>query len=253
MLNLNTLGLEAYLEECNLKNKVQNWRIAVKLISKGDGALLSKDKSGLPVSVKMIKRSGPVIGPDKSNPTGAFISLESNNVFKARNSTIISPSDFSITLSSKEKKQAEDEFRKTEGLKKAIPDRAYRSMMDQSTGILVIYLMDLQKVFNVNDEPSRERLMSYANNKNVANLKETPLIGYALGFPTITGVDGGVFVSQHVFKEPEDMTVEELRDYINERDFDMDLDGRPWTRDELLSEIMEFEEDLEGDEKPDDL
>jgi hypothetical protein len=247
MMNLNTIGLKDYLRQCHTMGKLLKWRIAIKVISKGDGAILPKEQSGLPQDIRMIKRSGPLIGSDPKNPRNAFISLIKNNIFKARNATIISPSDFSITLSPEKKKEAE--------LIQDGPtsDRAYRSKMDESTGILVIYLMDLQKVFNIDDKTSTEELLRYASENNLDSLINIPLIGYALGFPDVQGVDGGTFIAQHVFKEPEEMTLEELIDYVKERDFGIDLDEKTWTKKSLLSEIMEYEEELDGEELPSDL
>ena len=44
-----------------------------------------------------------------------------------------------------------------------------------------------------------------------------------------------------------------LMDYVKERDFGIDLDERIWTKNSLLSEIMEYEEDLDGEELPSDI
>ena len=201
----------------------------------------------------MVKRSGPKIGDNINKPTNAFSSLIDKNVFKIRNSAIITPKDMSITLSPEEIKDVEREFRKVNKKAKTVPDRAYRSKMDETTGILVIYFMDLQKVFNVNHKESDKRLMEYSKNNGLDALNNKPLIGYAIGFPTVTGIDGGRFVSQHVFKEPEDMTFNELKEYIEVRDFDIDFENTKWTRAELLAVIQDLEDDVEGDEIPDDI
>jgi hypothetical protein len=253
MLNLNTLGLKGYLEECRIKKKLQTWKIAVKSIKGGDGGNIQAKETGLPIDLKMVKRSGPKIGDNNDKPTYAFSSLIDKNVFKIRNSAIITPKDMSITLSTEEIKDVERKFKKVNGKAKTVPDRAYRSKMDETTGILVIYFMDLQKVFNVNDKESDKRLLEYSKNNGLDTLINKPLIGYAIGFPTVTGIDGGRFVSQHVFKEPEDMTFDELKEYIEARDFDIDFENTKWTRAELLDVILEIEEEIEGDEIPDDI
>ncbi len=252
MLNLNTLGLEGYLQECIRQNKLQHWRIAVKSISGGDGHSISKEETGLPVDLKVVKRSGPNIGNEK-NPSYSYRALTEKNVFKVRNSAIITPKDMSITLSMEEIREAEEEFERLrgKGTIQTVPDRAYRSKMDDSTGILVIYFMDLEKIFKVDDVKSRKGLENYAKKHGIDSLYNKPLIGYAIGFPTVKGVDGGSFITQHVFKELKDMTIEELKVYVEEQNYDIDIEAK-WTRKKLLETIVYLEDENIVDELPDD-
>ena len=119
--------------------------------------------------------------------------------------------------------------------------------MDNSTGILVIYLIDVQKIFHLeNDNESTVLLQENSKERGLDTLVDTPLIGYALGFPTVKGVDGGSFITQHSFKELGNMNLEELKIYIKERDFNIDLD-QEWSKKDLLAEIQGIEEDEDLD------
>ena len=55
------------------------------------------------------------------------------------------------------------------------------------------------------------------------------------------GVDGGSFITQHNFKELSDMTLDELKEYIRERDFNIDI-SKDWNRNNLLSEVQGIED-----------
>ncbi|MCL8007900.1 Z1 domain-containing protein [Gelidibacter japonicus] len=252
MLNLNTLGLDGYLKECTSQNKLQHWRVAVKSIHGGEGNVIAKEETGLPINLKLVKRSGPNIG-NETNPTMSYRSITEKHVFKVRNSAIITPKDMSITLTPEEINEAEEEFKKLRNKEKiqTVPDRAYRSKMDDSTGILVIYFMDLEKIFKVDDEASRKGLEIYATKHGIDSIYGKPLIGYAIGFPTVTGVDGGSFITQHVFKELKDMTLDELKAYIEEQTYDIE-DDEKWTRKKLLEKILEVEDEIITDELPAD-
>jgi hypothetical protein len=249
MVNLNRLGLEEYLENCEAANKLTKWIVAIR--ERGEGRELPPNISRLPYNVKMIKRSGPGLGP--SNPRD---SLLRDNIFKSRNATIISASDFAITLSKEQRAEVVSKFREekrleyiAEGIdpkkasekakKVSAPDYAYREAMDESTGILVIYLMDLDEVFT-SDENDME-MINFKNNLGFTN-QIIPIIGCALGFPAVSGIKAQFEVSRHVFKEHTDMTIEELLAFANKIGLDIDA-SKEWTKDDLLKKIKDGEED----------
>jgi len=257
MRNLDIQGLEQYLEECRTKGVLKNWRVAIKIIKKSDARILKKEKIGLNHDVRLIKRSGPSWGKNPNQASHNFNYLINHNIFKARNSTIITPTDFSITLTEEEKKKVETSFKQKKGNEKklSVPDKAYRDAMDSSTGILMIYLMDIQKIFYLEKDPmSTKVLQEYSKEKGFDKLVDTPLIGYAIGFPKIKGIDGGTFITKHSFKELEDMNLEELKVYAEERDFNIDL-NQNWSRKDLLSELqgIEEEEDIDSDKLLEDI
>lgn len=266
MLNLNTIGLRGYLEECKKKGKLTTWIIAVKDAQRGEGKKLGKDVLGIGHEVKQTVRRGP------AEHTGAVDFLFDQKVFKVNNAQIISASDFAIALDKDVRKEAETEFRiekEKELLLKGykndpvgarqksktimVPDFQYRKFMDESTGVLMIYPLELSKVFETNDKGSSEeyknKLKKFGDNESLTNL-DLPLIGFALGFPDIRDVEGGNFVTRHLVKDVEEMNLEELKDYVEEKNISIDL-SKKWTKNALLNEIIEVE-GASGDEEFDD-
>ena len=131
--------------------------------------------------------------------------------------------------------------------KASVPDFQYRKFMDESTGLLIIYPIQLETVFETNDSSIKhnEKLKKYQEQKGLKKLN-IPLIGYALGFPDVRGVSGGTYVTRHLSKELEDMTLEELRMHVDENNIDINLSDS-WSRKELLLEIQEYDEEEEFD------
>lgn len=240
MLNFNILGLEEYLESCSQMNKLKKWRVALSVSNRNTGLDIELKDKVRSYKFKKVVRSGPYIGKN-SKPSLSYSSLVDKNVFKARSSTIISPDDFSLYLTTAEIDKLKRNYHtkdKEKNKGKTVPDREYRSYMDPSQGLLVIYLIDLKKVFDVKGN-DKKPLKDYADSKGINTNFQTdvPLIGYALGFPTDVGVNGADYVTQHIHKEPEDMTLEELKDFITNRDFDIDLNNDDWTIESLIEAI----------------
>tara|TARA_B100000787_G_scaffold170050_1_gene163642 strand:- start:2567 stop:5719 length:3153 start_codon:yes stop_codon:yes gene_type:complete len=251
MLNLDTNGLYEYLEECEKKNKLVSWTIALKVINEKERDTFCFTSNGTNYNIPMIKRSGPTIGSDENRPSRNFNSLINNDIFKARNSTIISPSDFSVTLKPEVKNKAEIDFKSRKGnSKKSVPDSAYREKMDESKGLLVVYLMDINNILHIDGDGQSEtnkQLDEYKNKKNLNNLKGVPIIGCALGFPKITGITGGKYITQHDFPEINKMTLEQLKEFVVVQDYDIDLEETEWTRKELFTEIEDIDKELEDE------
>ena len=264
MNNLNVLGLRGFLKNCSEKGKLQNWTIAIKKINRGEGHELKKDKSGLPWDLNLITRRGP-----KSDEKNDRAVLLYKNIYKARNSTIISPIDFSITLNQTQIVEAEKQFRllkkaeyihakkltEIEAEKKAaslaMSDKAYRMAMDDTNGILVIYLLDLQKVFEVSAGEIDEDLTEYKIKNDLNNLN-IPLIGFALGFPAVPDVDGDIYAARHNYEKPlTEMNFEELKIYIENNHMEIEINPS-WSQQELLLAIEELIDESEGAEEFDE-
>jgi hypothetical protein len=267
MLNLNTIGLRGYLEECKKKNKLTNWIVAIKDSKKGEGGIIPSKILGIDVEIKQTVRRGP------TESSGAADFLFDQNIFKVNNAQIISATDFSIGLSDPQREQAIYEFRmerekqlletkefqhNPDGAKKKaadtmVPDFQYRKFMSETTGILMIYPLDLSMVFETDDQKSSDEykklLKKYGQEKELINL-DIPLIGFALGFPDIRDVEGGNFVTRHVIKDIEDMTLEELKTYVEEKNISIDQ-TKEWDKKSLLEEIVEIE-GVSGDEEFDE-
>lgn len=206
--------IKAFINLCTKENKLRNWRIAVK--ATGNGKVpVTADESGLPDKVNLSVRSGPNVNSgfhlteffDKGIFTG---SGKSANI-------VSSGKDMSLWLGALEIKEAEKEFvnmktaellvknpklAETEARKEAEkatkPERIYREKMSDDTGLLVIYLMDLRKVFDVS-EKHKEVKATWGINDTI------PLIGYAIGFPPISADIGGIYVQgKHKIEEGDD-------------------------------------------------
>lgn len=132
-----------------------------------------------------------------------------------------------------------------------VPDYQYRKFMDESTGVLMIYPLELDKVFddNVSSEDYRKKLSEYGEKLGLTGLN-IPLLGFALGFPNIRDVDGGNFVTRHLIKDIEDMNLEEMKEFIGEKNISIDL-SLEWTKKTLLEELIEIE-GSPGDEEFDE-
>lgn len=231
-VDFETQGLTEWLRLCNENGKLKDWTIAIKRNTKTKSPVipLTKTESFLPVDINLTIRRGP-----KEN-TAARDILINDNVFKASGKSaqiVAAGKDFSITLSDTIRIKAEKDFRnkkfqeliisigseekaKNKADNMTIPDHVYRSMLDEKDGILVIYLIDLARVFEEKDGVHDNELTEYASKKQL-NLK-TPLIGYALGFPKISGEIGGTYIKG-------DYDLEEVYDevYEEEEEFDDSL------------------------------
>lgn len=247
MLNLNVLGLKEYLDVCMENGKLENWRVAINVGDRAGGSEIEINGFRRKFKFKKVKRSGPNFGNNPLKPSLSYSALVNKNIFKARNSTIITPDAFSLTLDQEKIAQIKKNHKES-----TVPDRVYRSYMDSSQGLLVIYLMDLEKIFNVEKKEVYDdfkTLNEYAEDRGLKKnfQKNIPLIGYALGFPTKVGVDGAEYVAQHVYKEPEEMNLKELKEFVSARDFDIDLDSHDWTVKSLLEAIYDNPETDEED------
>jgi hypothetical protein len=259
--NLNLLGLDEFLENCKAANKVTRWVIAIK--ASGEGRELKKEISGLPYDIKMTIRSGP--GNSKGNNNDRAELLK-NNIFKARNATIINASDFSILLSDDERKKVVSKFRQerkekliAEGLSSneadtkstmsSIPDYAYREAMDENTGLLILYFMDLNAVFK-SDQNDTE-MLQYETKLGLSD-KTIPIIGCAIGFPSVRGVKPVYEVARNVFKEPKDMTIDELLDFAKKIGVDIE-DDIISQREGILKKIMNVQDQSNIEKSIDDM
>ncbi|WP_281613140.1 Z1 domain-containing protein [Flammeovirga sp. SubArs3] len=269
MINLNILGLDEYLESCKSKNKLTKWKIFIRKL--GDAKHNSQ---------KLLNQSfNPVIRRGPSPGTANRKSLINENIFKARNATIISPKDFAFPLSEDQIKKVETKFKENRrGLleagyirnkdgsiltkdeienkikKIAIPDSEYRKEYDESEGILVIYLINLEGVFQhqKNDPITDDELTDYKIKMGLENIN-TPLIGYALGFPRLNGIPEKEYVSRHYYdnidKDIEEMNLEELQNVYRNEVSNPDYDENYTTWDfetliEVIKDLREQEDEL---------
>ena len=203
-----TPGIKEYINLCNERGKLTTWTIAIKR-NLGANIKVDIDINPFPKNMYLTVRKGPKVEDKNSRD-----SLLENNIFRASGKSanlVSSGDDFSITLTTEEREEAVDGFRarkvsqfiasglsREEAISKAqkiktIPDKVFRQSMSETNGILMIYLIDPKSIFEPVVGVKDNELLEYKNKRNIDS--KTPLIGYALGFPNISGGIGGVYIT----------------------------------------------------------
>lgn len=207
-----------FIELCNDKGLLTDWTVALKITSNAKESIHPK-KLGIEYkgvkSVQLAQRSGP-----KNDNRLEITSIKEDNIFKAsgKNANIIAANtDLAITLSNEEIIIANDNFytqkskefqRKdsllttAEALSKAkkiktIPERYYRQKMNETQGVLIIYLLDTNYVFHKKGKKSEDSKTKNIFDDYLSKKKidlNTPLVGYVLGFPPIENDPGGEYM-----------------------------------------------------------
>ncbi len=176
-----------FVKLSNQYEKLTNWTIVIKT-SGSSNTLLPKEDTGFLEVVQLSIRSS-----SKREPY--YTKLLTENIFKvsgASSNIISGGTDMSFTLSESEISKIKDEFNKIKPDKNP-PENVFREKMNDSDGLLVIFLMDLEAVFN-DDE-----LIKKATNESI-NLS-TPLIGFAIGIPPLkANIAGEYLVNKHILE-----------------------------------------------------
>jgi len=197
-------NIKSFVQLCVSKGKLKDWVIAVK--REGVGKSLAPEVSSLPGDITMSVRSGPAKGTpyrDRFLNEGVFsASGQSANI-------VTSGADFSILLSEKEKDEARKEFRKERkefyiakgfsedaALNKVnamtYPERIYRERMRDTTGLMVIYILDPLSIFLQMPDKKDAEVGEVVKRKGYD--LDVPIFGYAIGFPPIHPDPGGRYV-----------------------------------------------------------
>ncbi|MBC7523988.1 MAG: Z1 domain-containing protein [Flavobacterium sp.] len=210
-----------FLELANNLNKLTNWTIAIKT-SGASKNVLKKADTGFGSDIKLTERGGPKRGYYREKLINEKIFAASG----ASSNIVTSGKDFSVTLNESEIKKAKTNFIRNKNpeaseteienlVKKSnFPENIYRRRIPESEGLLVIYLMDLHKVF-LTVEKGEEGEIENTDNVDLA----IPLIGYAIGIPPIEENVGGTYllnkyILENIEKNPES----------SEDDFDEDTE-----------------------------
>ena len=162
----------------------------------------------------MARRSGPKNKNDKDlffNKRLFRASSKSANI-------ISSNEDMAILLSPHQKQEARDKFYKFKAVElkrkdgtlsqkeverrvkekyKTIPERYYREKMNETDGLLMIYLFDTRYSFNQigANETLKEEFKDYIDKNDLGDVVEnTPLVGFAIEFPPIEKDPGGTYL-----------------------------------------------------------
>jgi hypothetical protein len=196
-------NIKSFISMCVTKRKLTEWTIAVK--TEGDGDVLEAHKSNLPDFVRMSVRSGPP--PTATTYRSLFTDRRIFHASQKSANIVTTGRDFSILLSREEIDDAEKEFRREQiemltksgvseaeaarRAKKTFPERIYRERMPDTTGLMVIYIIDPRSVF-LQKGPNPDDQLRQMVEDGGFNL-ECPIFGYAIGFPPIIPDPGGVY------------------------------------------------------------
>ena len=171
------------------------------------GKILSHE-SGLPVDIKWVSETDQVKASIETQCSTREFSGQ-----PAISNIMTAPDDMSVPLSAKKIEAAlasyrtfiqeklrnenpdwSEELLEQEVKKKTRrpPERVYREALDETEGVLIIYLFDTNYVFNPKGNSDDDAYQDYVES-NKLNL-DTPLVGFALGFPPIKGDSGGNYL-----------------------------------------------------------
>jgi hypothetical protein len=188
-----------YIKACNDDDKLIRWTIAINM--RGTGEVVDSEKLGFQGhTIKSITRQISV----SSNARSEAIELLKNEqtwVAGGRSSNIHSASDLKVALSRAiDIEEAENEFLEEKRRKlredypgaseadidkkisgTSIPEGVYRRKMPSTHGVIVIYLIDSNKIFVNKDQSPIEELES----SKVVLGTSVPLVALAVGIPKI--------------------------------------------------------------------
>lgn len=184
-----------FIRKCNEYDKLTNWTIAIKTTG-SSGKFEYKEVTGFAHDIELTKRGGPKL------TSKYYTRLFETNIFKVSggSSNILSGGkDMSMTLSEKEIKNIEDDFKAKHN--KNAPEKAYREKIKATDGLLVVFLMNLNSIFD--EEKLKEKAL-----KEDIDLS-TPLIGFAFGIPPINSKLGENYLINVHIRENEKNSLEE--------------------------------------------
>lgn len=221
-----------FIERCQEVNKLTKWTIAIKTTGRakaneGKGKLKSKE-SNLPIDITMTVRRGPSADDGVKWFREKFVN---EKIFGAsgKSANLISAGlDLSILLTETQIKASEKEFidnrrkyyhekypewSEKQVNKKAeevnIPERVYREKMTDQEGLLVIYILDSYYVFLQENGKEDSQFKAIVESEGID--LNTPLIGYAIGFPPIEPDPGSVYVhGNYGFEEEKEIEFNEV-------------------------------------------
>lgn len=219
----------SFIELCKAKGKLNRWRVAIKTtgqarLEEGKGVLYSSE-SGLPSDVQLAVRKGP--NTDRQEDLDDFLV---NEVFRSTGKSkniVSSPKDLAITLEEQEIVSAEASHREywakkfrhedknlsedeatIKAAKKNFTEKIYREKIDDTTGVLLIYLLDSYYCFNQVKGKEVDEFTQLVKEKD--HDLSIPIVGYAFGFPPISPDPGGNYVENDAVNEDEDEEVDYL-------------------------------------------
>ncbi len=197
-------AIQRYIKLANEYNKLTDWTIAIK--TTGESRHFPKEISGLSFDVQLKTIS------TKSAQLKIYKETKIYKAYGPSSNIITSGKDLSVTLSKVEIENAQAEFRAKKPDVKGYPERIYREIMPDTQGVLIVYLMDLEKIFKQDSE-----MEGIATDENI-DINASPLIGFAIGIPPIgPNIGGDYLINKHILANVQNLirneSIDEEEDY----------------------------------------
>jgi hypothetical protein len=208
LINLNIAGLDNFIKKANEDQTLNNWIVAISL-TKGEGnkSISLNEEFGINLmsDAKLIKRSRA------NNDIRSLQLLFEENIFKAIKSTIISPPDLGISFTDIENEGIKNDFLTKNPDKTNVPESAYRKELSPNDGLLIFYMIDPTYIVGQGDLISDNFKDSYNKFITRNKLKDfnTPIVGCAVGLPTLNNLVTYNYVTRRLIKLPIEMTYNE--------------------------------------------
>jgi hypothetical protein len=241
LINLNLIGLNNYIETANKMGLLNNWTIAISFTQNTKNQEFNiEEEFGIPLfnQAKLVQRS-------RANDKRAITNLLNDKIFKARNSTIISPSDLGIGLDDTIKVEIESAYRQANPDKSTIPEYVYRQAMSENNGLIIFYMLDPKFILDCDDLDYADQFTDFLSTNDLTDFK-TPIVGCAIGLPKITSIETSNYVTRNLIKMPSEMSFNEL---IKEAEDIGDKIKNTKSQDELLSLINELGIEIKLDDE----
>jgi hypothetical protein len=207
LTDLNIAGLDNFIKKANEQNLLNNWTIAISLTRGGNNQQIDlRNEFGINLmpEARLIKRS-------RGTDSNSIASLLNENIFKIRNSQIISPPDLGISFSQEKITEIETKYYRENLDKDSVDEKTYRRALSENEGLFIFYLIDPKYILDRDGLP-----VKYNNayddfiNRNNLNDFNTPLVGCAVALPYIKNIDTSNYVTRRLIQLPVELKYEEL-------------------------------------------
>jgi hypothetical protein len=207
LIDLNIAGLDNFIRKANEQNLLNNWTIAISFTNGGNNQeidLRSEFGINLMPEARLIKRS-------RGSDDNSITSLLHENIFKIRNSQIISPSDLGISFSQEKINEIETKYYRENPDKNSVDEKTYRRALSEDEGLLIFYLIDPKFILEKDGLPQKyyDAYDNFMNRNDLIGFN-TPLVGCAVALPYIKNIDTSNYVTRRLIQLPIEQNYDEL-------------------------------------------
>lgn len=189
-------AIQRYIKLANDFDKLKDWTIAIK--TTGESRQFPKATSGLSFDLQLKKIS------TNSRQLQNFKDTKVYKAYGQSTNIITGGKDLSVTLSKAEIESAQVKFKRERPDSSGYPERIYREIIPDTQGVLIVYLMDLEKIFKQDSDMEK-----IAADEDI-DLTTYPLIGLAIGIPPVgPNVGGDYLLNKHILANIQSMIEEE--------------------------------------------